>query len=149
MHYHALMSHVVRSLEFPIRPSPETNDHEVRIVIDGKDILDRLDDGMGLDPSEFFEQSALLKGGRVLIGRCSCGTIGCGDFATDVTIGEAFIEWRGDGGIFVFPTSTYSGLIVGAANDHSWEDVNRRTERLVSQALAGVTLEKRESVPMG
>ena len=68
------MPHLIRSLAFAICPSPETNDHELRILVDGDDILARVEDTMGLDPPDFFEQPALLCGGPLLIAGASAAS---------------------------------------------------------------------------
>jgi len=40
---------MVNKLSFKILPSPSTNDHELRILIDDQDFL-------GIDPPSFFSQ---------------------------------------------------------------------------------------------
>ncbi|WP_060337788.1 hypothetical protein [Burkholderia ubonensis] len=136
------MQRLARSLVFRVLASPETNDHEVRIVIDGEDIIDRLSHAIGLDPIDFFEQHALLQGGRAVIARCDCGVIGCGDRTAKVAIGGTFVEWDVNViGIRRFPSDAYRRWIVGAANERGWEDANRRAERLVSEVLAGMRLD--------
>ncbi|QVN18586.1 hypothetical protein [Burkholderia pyrrocinia] len=136
------MQSLVRSLAFRALASPETNDHEVRIVIDGEDIIDRLSPAIGLDPIDFFEQHALLQGGRAVIARCDCGVRGCGDWTAKITVGDTFVEWNADViGTLRFPSDAYRRWTVGAANDRGWEDANRRAERLVSEVLAGMHLD--------
>jgi hypothetical protein len=44
-----------RQFRIDIRPSPETNDHEVRLFGDGDDIIARFwNDMMGLDPDNIL-----------------------------------------------------------------------------------------------
>jgi len=74
-------------LSFKFSASPNTNDHEVRPLVDGMDFL-QLDDEdlIGLDPPVFFKQDALLNGGTLFVGRCACGEIGCDNRAITVEI---------------------------------------------------------------
>ena len=38
-----------------VRPSPETNDHEVQLLADGKSLIDRFSSGLiGLDPDDLL-----------------------------------------------------------------------------------------------
>jgi hypothetical protein len=45
---------MVNKLSFKILPSPSTNDHELRILIDDQDFLGK--DYLGIDPPSFFSQ---------------------------------------------------------------------------------------------
>jgi hypothetical protein len=72
----------VNTLTFEISPSPSSNDHQVRIRIDGEDWLGG--DYLGVDPPRFFAQATLESGGRVLVGRCGCGCEGCDDVHVDM-----------------------------------------------------------------
>lgn len=56
-------------------PNPETNDSEVRILIDDNDFLGN--DYLGLDPPVFFDQQTFFQAGELMIGRCTCGCEGC------------------------------------------------------------------------
>ena len=54
-----------RTFRTEIRPSPQTNDHEVRFFADGEDIIDRYWNGMiGLDPDDILVTPCPLLGGR-------------------------------------------------------------------------------------
>jgi len=135
---------LVRELTFHVSASAETNDHEVRILADGRDLIGA--GLMGLDPLELYRQSALLRGGRAMIARCSCGVSGCDNLPIEVRIGPRFAEWIGDRFHLSFPLDQYRSWITTAANDHSWEDQGRRAERLVHDHLAGTTLSDGKSL---
>jgi hypothetical protein len=125
----------MNTLSFDIRPSEESNDHQVRILVDGQDFLG--DQYLGLDPPEFFAQSNAPKE-CLLIGRCKCGVVGCGDYSVSIQR-SASVEWIvGDVVIAQFDADEYDHAISAAANDHSWETQGRRIERLIGAQLAGV-----------
>lgn len=122
------------SLAFSILPSPDTNDHEIRPLIDGEDILGK--DFLGLDPPVFFNQETLTKGGYILIGRCTCGEAGCGNYGVTVELDREKVFWKDDSGLNLgFDRQAYESTIEAARNDHSWEDIKRRVERLTSVIL--------------
>lgn len=63
-------------LRIEVRPSPETNDHEVRLMADGESLVDRFSTGLiGLDPDDLLTDSCGLRAEneshRVTIGCCS------------------------------------------------------------------------------
>jgi hypothetical protein len=122
------------TLSFDIRPSEESNDHQVRILVDGQDVLG--DQYLGLDPPEFFAQFNAPKE-HLLIGRCTCGVVGCSDYSVSVRR-SASIDWIvGDVVIARFDADEYGRTISAAANDHDWETQGRRIERLIGSQLAG------------
>jgi len=126
----------MNEISFLIKPSEETNDHEVRIIIDGKDFLEA--DALGIDPPELFQK--LIEGGmgELLIGRCGCGTVGCDDVTVFVSRDENIIRWRiFDKPNLEFNQSKYTQNIENLINDNSWENVNRRVERLLSNLFKG------------
>lgn len=131
---------MVRDLAFFVSASVETNDHEVRILADGKDLIGDDPGLMGLDPWELYRQNELLEGGRAIIARCGCGVSGCDSLRVDIRIGAQFAEWIGKNIQLRFAADQYTAWISGAANDHSWEDVGRRAERLVYERLSGASL---------
>lgn len=124
----------MNQLSFIILPSPETNDHEIRILIDGEDILGK--DFLGLDPPVFFNQDNLTKGGYMLIGRCTCGEAGCGSYGVTVELDQDKVFWNDDCGLnLVFNKQAYVSTVESVRNDHSWEDIKRRVERLATDIL--------------
>ena len=121
-------------ISFKILPTIESNDHEVRILIDGNDLLG--DDYLGLDPPAFFMQKNLFKTGELMIGRCTCGCEGCSDYPITVYIDVDFINWTDNNGLNLqFEKADYEKSITEAKNNYSWEDVNRRVERFVTELL--------------
>jgi len=124
----------MNNISFIFRESKESNDHEVRPIIDGLDILNIFSDtSLGLDPPDFFEQVALTKGGEILIGRCSCGVIGCGNTSIEVEVAEKSIFWsQPRSKKYEFEKSVYCLAISDAAKNTSWESLERTAERLVS-----------------
>jgi hypothetical protein len=93
-----------------VENSPQSNDHQVRIIINGIDILGK--DYLGIDPPRFFSQDTILKGGNTLIGRCSCGVEGCGDIYTNVLIEIDEVIWKINKWFAPhFNRETYMGLV--------------------------------------
>jgi len=128
----------MNKLTFKILPSKESYDHQVRIEIDGNDYIG---DFLGIDPPHFFYQKALFEEGKLLIGRCNCGCEGCFDTIADVEIDEAKIIWRIDNSTkFEFDKLEYTQYINEQKSDFTWEDLNRRVERLVSVQFKGTTI---------
>jgi len=119
--------------------SPETNDHEALILVDGKDWLG--DDYMGLDPPMLFRQETLLKGGETLVGRCNCGCEGCDDVVVDVIVDEKEVKWKTlKGYTLKFDRIEYESEILSKRDDRSWEDNNRTAERLVDSVFNSFVL---------
>jgi len=124
----------MNNIAFKILPSPESNDSEVRIFIDGNDFLGN--DYLGLDPPVFFDQRTFFQAGELMIGRCTCGCEGCSDYPVTVNIDSNKIIWTNHNGVKLeFNKVEYEKTILEAKNDHSWEDENRKIERLVSNLL--------------
>jgi hypothetical protein len=135
----------MNKLSFKILPSPESNDHQVRILIDNKDWLH--DNFLGIDPPGFFQQETFL-GGVLLIGRCNCGVEGCGDLTVMVQSKNGKMIWESHNGLHLeFDKTEYLELIEFSKTDFKWEDTNRRVERLVSntfkstQTIDGLTFD--------
>jgi len=132
-------------LSFNIIPSPESNDHQVRILVDNKDWL--RDDYLGIDPPRFFQQETFLSG-DLFVGRCDCGVEGCGDLIVNVQSDNYKIIWTSKDGLNLqFDKAEYSDIIEVSKADFKWEDINRRVERLVtnifnnSQTIDGLTFD--------
>ncbi len=122
-------------LSFNIIPSPESNDHQVRILIDNEDWLQ--DDYLGIDPPRFFRQETFLSG-DLLVGRCDCGVEGCGDLIVNVQSDNDKMIWTiNDGLNLQFDKAEYTDVIELSKADFKWEDINRRVERLVTNIFNG------------
>ena len=124
----------MNKISFNILPSPETNDHEIRILIDDEDFLG--DDYLGLDPPSFFSQDNFDKHGELLVGRCTCGVEGCCDYLVTVIVNQDNISWTNNNGLdLIFDRQEYNHSIYVAKNDYSWEDIKRKVERLTTSIL--------------
>jgi hypothetical protein len=122
-------------LKLKIFPCPDSRDHEVRIIVDDADWLG--EDSLGIDPPNFFGQPALWINGNLLVGRCVCGCEGCGDTFVDTAFGENTVVWTNESGLrLTFDRAEYQREITRASLDFSWEDENRRVERLVADVFA-------------
>ncbi len=81
-----------------VRPSPETNDHEVQLLADGKSLIDRFSSGLiGLDPDDLLTDPCPLRAENssrpVIIGRCSCGIVGCGSVEVEIRKDHDLVMW--------------------------------------------------------
>ncbi|MDB5276159.1 MAG: hypothetical protein JWR61_1114 [Ferruginibacter sp.] len=124
----------MNKISFKILPSSETNDHEIRVLIDNEDFLG--DDYLGLDPPSFFEQDNFDKDGELMIGRCTCGVEGCCDYPVTVAVNQNTILWTNHNGLnLAFDKQDYDHSIGAAKNDYSWEDIKRKVERLTTNVL--------------
>lgn len=125
----------MNTLSFKVLPSAESNDHQARVLIDGDDWLG--EESLGVDPHRLFRQDTFM-GGTLLIGRCECGAEGCDDVFVDVKENKNKIIWRGKSGLDLeFEKADYINAVEGAKMDFSWEDINRRVERLVGDIFTG------------
>ena len=50
----------LKMLRISVRPSPETNDHEVLLRSEEGDLLERFGDGIGLDPDDILVEPCPL-----------------------------------------------------------------------------------------
>jgi hypothetical protein len=132
----------ITALRIVVRPSPDTNDHEVCLLGDGEDLITRFARGnIGLDPDDILRKPSPLaaqwKPHVATIGRCDCGVIGCG--SVEVTIGRDAerVTWRSESsGIVVqFEVASYDREVARAMADFSWETPDRTTARLIATAV--------------
>jgi hypothetical protein len=137
-------------LRIEVRPSPETNDHEVRLMADGESLVDRFSTGLiGLDPADLLTDSCGLRAEneshRVTVGRCSCGIVGCGSVEVDIRRDHEQVIWTAtDSSQQVrFPAAQYGAEVERALRDHTWETPERTASRLISQAVDRTVLARR------
>lgn len=137
------------TLRIQVRPSPETNDHEVLLFGDDQDLVERFgDESIGLDPEDILIQPCplLLRGAHeCLIGRCECGVIGCADVRVQVSVGEEVVRWAAVDGPrepLRFDLDAYTSEVLRALSDHSWETPDRTASRLVRQAVDKLLLRR-------
>ena len=131
-------------LTFNIKPSTESNDHEIRIIIDGNDLLG--EDYLGLDPPDFFRQKTLFENGELAIGRCICGCVGCDDVWVKVCFSDNDVVWTTERDEkFSFDKEDYLKCIKDTSTDFSWETLGRKVERLVSKIFVDKIIEGKYS----
>ena len=72
----------VRRIQFCVLPSPETNDFEARLLVDGEHLIKAYwPDMMGMDPDEILSLDFLAPRHpphTATVVRCGCGVVGCG-----------------------------------------------------------------------
>jgi len=136
-----------------VKPSPETNDHEVRLLGDGEDLIARFWEGMiGLDPDQLLLQPCALipstAGHKATIARCDCGEVGCGNVQVFVRSEDERVAWVDGDRTLRFSSSQYLSEIARAQSDTGWETPDRTAGRLVRQrvdravlARAGMTFD--------
>jgi len=137
-------------LRIEVRPSPETNDHEVRLLGDGENLVDRFSSGLiGLDPDDLLTDPCPLRAEnvprRVTVGRCSCGIVGCGSVEVEIRRENDEVIWaKLDSSKRVrFLAVEYDAEIERALHDHTWETPERTASRLISHAVDRAVLERR------
>lgn len=130
----------MNTIELKSVPSPTSNDHQTRVFVDGEDWLG--DDFLGLDPPDFFKQKELVIGGKVLVGRCDCGCLGCCDHEVYVKLKDDVVIWKSEYGyILAFDKAAYLEEIETKALDYSWEDQGRTAERILQGIFEGSVIE--------
>jgi hypothetical protein len=129
-------------LRIEVRPSPETNDHEVQLLADGKSLVDRFSSGLiGLDPDNLLTDPCSLRAENssrpVIIGRCSCGIVGCGSVEVEIRRDHDHVMWvsMDSSQQVCFLAAQYDAEVDRALQDHSWETPERKAARLISQAV--------------
>lgn len=126
----------MNKISFKILPSPESNDHQVIILIDGESLLD--EGHVGIDPPEFFKQLKQNPSGKFLVGRCGCGVVGCDDVIISISRDKTTISWLTmNNQAFEFSNDLYDLAIKELMSDKSWESVERQVERLVGDIMLG------------
>ena len=123
-------------IEFRIQPSFEARDHEVRILVNGIDIISNK--MMGLDPVDeceqsFFNQPALTGSGELIYARCNCGVVGCGSDLVVVSRDPQTVTWKPKplpAACFVFDRHQYDDAVNHLMTDFTWETIERTAERL-------------------
>jgi len=123
----------LNQLSYKIEPSEFSNDHEVRLLVDGEDILGP--EQLGLDPIDFLQFVRPDISGRVLVGRCDCGCIGCSDLFAEVQFVDHHVVWQLSGRTYQFEVTSYKSTLTDVASDQSWEDIGRRVERILSERV--------------
>jgi hypothetical protein len=144
------MADPVSTLRIAVVPSPETNDHEVRLLDGDDDIISRFDNTMmGLDPEDLLTSSCPLlpRDGphTATIGRCGCGVTGCGSVEVVIERNHDVVIWRAPTGMTTvrFLAEQYEREIGRALGDFSWETPDRTAARLISSGIDRAALASR------
>ena len=131
------------TLRLEITPSPSSNDHEVKVWVDDRDLLSELD-ALGLDPDDLFVPTPTLIPSAfpttATLARCSCGVLGCGDVRVRIDAENPWILWTVDGlkSSLRFVRQDYEAEVLRAANDQTWEPPDRSAARLVRMGIPRV-----------
>lgn len=128
-----------KSFTIAVEPSIETNDHQARLLVDGRDWLGP--EFAGLDPP-MLEAELLGKGvGALVLGRCRCGVPGCNDLKVEVKRTERSVEWWAPGAALLrFNPAKYDAEVARFARDKAWETPGRTVEREVDRLFRGTTI---------
>ena len=127
----------MNKLELNIEPSFESYDFQVRIIIDCNDVYPEL---LGLDPIDFFKQDFYKPKSEIIIARCECGIIGCFDTTTKIEIADNMIFWStSNSEKFKFNATEYANCIDQAKNDKTWENIERKMERIIGSEFINYT----------
>jgi hypothetical protein len=133
----------VKSIAFQVVPSPETNDHEVKILMDGRNfIAEHWPDMMGMDPDDVLSYAALSprdEPHETTVVRCGCGIVGCGSAWVRISSERDLViwdNWQGDtgkppAGTLVFNRNQYLRAVKHAVEDRSWETPDRTAARML------------------
>jgi len=143
----------LNTIAFQVVPSPETNDHEVEIFIDGRNFIARhWPDMMGMDPDDILsyqELSPRNEPHEATVVRCGCGIVGCGSAWVRISAnGDRVVwdNWQGDtgkppAGTLVFDRNHYLQAVKDAVEDHSWETPDRTAARILATIVDHRVLE--------
>jgi hypothetical protein len=128
------MTHYQR-IRIEVRPSPETNDHEVRLFGDDDDLLSRLPEVLGMDPDDILGEASPLRASdvphRATVARCDCGEAGCGSAEVEIVRREDLVVWTPDArDSYSFSAAAYDAEVERAIHDTSWETPERTAGRL-------------------
>jgi hypothetical protein len=125
-------------LRIEIVPSPDTDDHAVRLLVDEVDVLAQ-HRAIGLDPDDFFVPTPALEAAAAPIsrpiGRCTCGVRGCGDIEAVIGTDGADVVWDIGAMAYRFDARAYGAELERARLDRTWETPDRTAARLVREGL--------------
>lgn len=144
------MNHELVEFRIKVQPSPETSGHEVCLLADGEDLIERFSSDMiGLDPDDLLVEPCPLRAQETphtaTIGRCTCGEIGCGSVEVEVRRELDLVTWRtlySNAPVKVrFVASQYDTEVERALRDFGWETPDRTAARLIAKAIDKTVLE--------
>jgi hypothetical protein len=135
------------NIAFRVFPSPDINDHEVRIFVDGKPfIAEHWPDMMGMDPDDILSYCELApreEPHRAMVVRCGCGIPGCGNATVQISSDADYVTWdswegvpgKPAAGTLTFARDQYLRAVKDAVKDHSWETPDRTAPRILASLL--------------
>lgn len=141
-----------QSLQITVQPSIETNDHQVRFLIDGDDFIARHWPSMiGLDPDDILTEPSQLRASStpttITVARCSCGIVGCDRRVAEILCMPDNVVWRFQSDTssivhhtYQFDLEMYNSEIERAQYDTLWETPDRTAARLLATTLSHETL---------
>lgn len=139
-------------IRFLVVPSPDTNDHEVKIFLDGEDFIPKhWPNMMGMDPDDLLSYrhlSAQDEPHEVTVVRCRCGEVGCGSASVRISGQSERVIWDDWKGYTVkplaetltFDRNQYMQAVEHAIEDHSWETPDRTAARILTSIVDHNTL---------
>jgi len=131
---------VTSTLTIAVDAVIETNDHQARLLIDGKDWLGP--EFLGLDPP-MLKTELLAEDGYLIVGRCRCGYVECSNLSVEIRRTEGSVHWSGPGGNSpVFDAVQYDAEVARFVHDTSWETVGRAAEREIERLFRGTIIRR-------
>lgn len=137
----------IQNIEFRVFPSFETNDFEMRLLVNEQDFIEKhWPDMMGMDPDDVLSLDILAPHDvprTEMVVRCGCGVAGCGNATVRISReGDCVIwdSWDGDRGnpppgTLTFGREQYLQALQQAISDTSWETSDRTAARLLSSMV--------------
>ena len=151
-------------IRFLVVPSPDTNDHEVKIFIDGEEFIRRhWPNMMGMDPDDLLSYrhlSAQDEPHEATVVRCGCGVVGCGSASVRIS-GQGgrviWDDWQGVSGnppaeTLIFDRDQYMKAVkyaIASIVDHSTLAENNLKYQWASGRIRDATLTVSLSGPEG
>ena len=132
---------MTNSLTIAVEAVIETNDHQARPFIDGKDWLGP--EFLGLDPPMLKAEFLAEDGRDLIVGRCRCGIVECSNRSVEIRRTEGSVHWSGPGANGpVFDAAQYDAEVARFVHDTSWETVGRAAEREIERLFRGTTIRR-------
>jgi hypothetical protein len=129
-----------KTFAIKVKSSPETNDHEVRLLGDDDELIDRFWEGMiGLDPDDILLEPSPIRASAAphsaTVARCDCGVISCGSVEVMVRSEGDKVLWVEGDRTLRFRAEQYAAELHRAQVDTSWETTERTAARLVRERV--------------
>ena len=134
----------LHTITFRVVPSPETNDHEVEIFVDGNPFINgHWPEMMGMDPDDVLSYDKLVPrddAHKATVVRCGCGHASCGSARVRISANQNRVIWDSWAGIpgnpspeaLEFDRAQYMQAVKDAVEDHSWETPDRSAARILA-----------------